>query len=64
MSRDIKTLPISRIAVSKLLKAGYSTADFLQYVDKANLEKGWLGIIHIMHIQNFGTILWKDSSLY
>ena len=42
MSRDIKTLPISRIAVSKLLKAGYSTADFLQYVDKANLEKGRL----------------------
>ena len=52
MSRDIKTLPISRIAVSKLLKAGYSTADFLQYVDKANLEKGWLEIIiiHIIHL--------------
>ena len=49
MSRDIKTLPFSRITVSKLLKAGYSTADSLQYVDKANLEKGWLGHIRFIH---------------
>ena len=50
MSRDIKTLPFSRIAVSKLLKAGYSTAaDSLQYVEKANLEKGWLGHKRIIH---------------